>query len=102
MKTSPDFIDFICEQLKGVGHLRVKKMFGEYIIYVNEKPIIIVCENVAYTKKIEGMEKLFLKADVGYPYKGAKEHYILPLDDIVLTKKILEEVEKRTPLSKKW
>ena len=40
MATSEDFINYICEQISGVGEIRYKKMFGEYLVYVNEKPEI--------------------------------------------------------------
>ena len=44
MATTINFINYVCEQLKGVGVIRYRKMFGEYMVYVNDKPIIIVCD----------------------------------------------------------
>jgi TfoX/Sxy family transcriptional regulator of competence genes len=32
MSTTPDFIEFVCEQIRDVGEVRYKKMFGEYKI----------------------------------------------------------------------
>jgi TfoX/Sxy family transcriptional regulator of competence genes len=29
MATSVDYIEFVCEQIEGVGAVRYKKMFGE-------------------------------------------------------------------------
>ena len=34
MATSIDYIDYVCEQIRGVGEIRYKKMFGEYMVYV--------------------------------------------------------------------
>ncbi len=42
MATSIDYIEYVCEQIRGVGEIRYKKMFGEYMVYVNDKPVIIV------------------------------------------------------------
>ncbi len=42
MATSEEFIYYVCEQLKGIGTIRYKKMFGEYMVYINEKPIVLV------------------------------------------------------------
>ena len=40
-------------------------------------------------------------ADVGYPYKGAKEHYVLNIDDSEFSKNIVETLLLVTPLPKK-
>ena len=37
MSTSLDFIEYVCEQIAGVGPIRYRKMFGEYMVYVNER-----------------------------------------------------------------
>ncbi len=39
-------------------------------------------------------------AETGCPYKGAKEHYILDIDNSEFCKAIVTEVEKVTPLPK--
>ena len=40
MATSQEYVVFVLEQLRGAGFLRYRKMFGEYMVYVNEKPLI--------------------------------------------------------------
>ncbi len=101
MATSIDFINYICEQINGVGEIRYIKMFGEYLIYVNEKPLITVCDNMAFIKKLDVISELMKDAEVGFPYKGAKEHYILDIDNRELSKTVIEKVEKVTPIPKK-
>ena len=101
MATSIDFINYICEQINGVGEIRYIKMFGEYLIYVNEKPLITVCDNMAFIKKLDVISELMKDAEVGFPYKGAKEHYILNIDNRELSKTVIEKVEKVTPIPKK-
>ena len=51
MATTHEFINYVCEQLNGVGSVTYKKMFGEYMVYVNSKPILTVCDNTVYIKK---------------------------------------------------
>ena len=46
MACTTDYIDFICSQLEGVGVIRSKKMFGDWMIYIDEKPIILACDNI--------------------------------------------------------
>ncbi len=100
MATTNEFIEYVCEQICGVGEIRYKKMFGEYMVYVNNKPVIIVCNNTAYVKQLKEICDLMKEAEIGFPYKGAKEHYVLDIDDSELSKNIVVELEKVTPLPK--
>lgn len=100
MATSIDYIEYVCEQIKGIGEVRYKKMFGEYMVYVNDKPVIIVCDNVPFVKKLDCIENLMKNSDTGYPYNGAKEHYVLDIDNSDFCKKVVAEMEKVTPLPK--
>ena len=38
MSSSPEFVRYLCEQLEGTGEVRFRKMFGEYWIYLNDRP----------------------------------------------------------------
>lgn len=101
MATSEDFIRFVCEQLSGAGNISYKKMFGEYMVYLEGKPVCIVCDNVAFVKKLDCIQERMKNAGVGFPYNGAKEHYILDIDNADFSREIIAEIEKATPLPKK-
>ena len=101
MATTLDFIEFVCEQLSGIGTITYKKMFGEYMVYVNEKPVVIVCDNTAFVKKLDCIEDLMQDAETGYPYKGAKEHYVLDIDRQAFCKEIVSLIEQVTKVPKK-
>lgn len=98
MATSESFIKYVCDELNGIGNIRYRKMFGEYLVYINEKPILVVCDNTIYLKKLECIKDKMINSEVGYPYKGAKEHYILNIDDSKFSKEIIKEVESVTPV----
>lgn len=66
-------------------------MFGDYMIYLDEKPIILVCDNIAYIKRLPELSDFMADAESGIPYEGAKEHYILDVDH----KTVLQEVVSR-------
>ncbi len=55
-------------------------MFGDYCIYVDERPIALACDNIVYIKKHKAIEEMMADAEVGFPYDGAKEHYILDIE----------------------
>ncbi len=100
MATTNEYIEYVCEQIKGVGEIRYKKMFGEFMVYVNDKPIIIVCDNVAFVKKLDCIKDMMQNAETGYPYNGAKEHYVLDIDNNEFCKSVIIELEKVTPIPK--
>lgn len=101
MATSVEYIEFVCERINGNYDKRYKKMFGEYLVYANEKPIFLVCDNCVFIKKLKEVESLMSGADVGIPYSGAKEHYILDIENKELTDKIVDILVEITPVPKK-
>ncbi|CCV63815.1 Regulator of competence-specific genes [Alteracholeplasma palmae J233] len=100
MATDLSYIEFVCEYLKGYDY-RYKKMFGEYMIYINDKPILLVCDNTVFVKMHESIKDYTQNLDTGYPYNGAKEHYILDIEDRELSHKIIDILELNTKEKKK-
>ena len=100
MGTTIDFIEYICDQIAGVGEIRYKKMFGEYMVYVNGKPILLVCDNTVFVKVLPCLDETMREADRGFPYDGAKEHYVLDIDDAKSSKEVIAILEPVTPLPK--
>lgn len=100
MATTQDYIEFVCEQVRGEWDVRYKKMFGEYMVYINNKPVLTVCDNTVFVKQLDSIKSLMAGADTGYPYTGAKECYILDIEDAALAYPVLEILERETPLPK--
>lgn len=100
MATELSYIEFVCEQLRGED-ARYKKMFGEYMVYVEDKPVLLVCDNTVYVKKHEALSDLLSQAETGVPYGGAKEHYILDIEDADLVEKVVAVLKQVTPVPKK-
>ena len=50
MASTEGFIEFVIEQIGDIGNVRYRKMFGEYMVYVNDKPILLVCDDTVYVK----------------------------------------------------
>ena len=101
MATSVEFIQYVCEQIHGIGDVRYKKMFGEYMVYVNDKPVILVCDNTVFVKQLDCIAEAMRGAKVSVPYDGAKPHYILDIDNAEFAKAIVGQLEAVTPLPKK-
>lgn len=100
MATSPDFIEYVCEQISGAGAIRYKKMFGEYMVYVEEKPILLVCDNTVYVKILDCIRDKMKEAQKGFPYDRAKEHYILDIDNREFSQEIIALLLPYIPIPK--
>lgn len=103
MATTKEYIAFVCEQIERYGDVRYRKMFGEYMAYLNEKPVLLVCDNTVFVKKwpeVEPIMKAF-NAECGFPYEGAKEHFILDIENRALLDRLMPILEEITPMPKK-
>lgn len=100
MATTQEYIEYVCEQIQGTGEIRYRKMFGEFMIYVNDKPVITVCNNIAFVKKLEMIQEIMKDAECGFPYEGAKEHYILDIDNRDFCREVVKKLEAVTPIPK--
>ena len=101
MASSPDFVNYICEQLEGLGAVRSRKMFGEYMVYLNDKPVLIICGDRPMVKMLPCLEELLRGRPAEPPYEGAKDHYLLDPDDRDTLRQAVRLAEEVTPLPKK-
>lgn len=93
MATTPEYLEFVLEQLPPLRAIRSRKMFGEYMIYLNDKPILTLCDNTVFVKKLPVLVDIMANSACGCPYEGAKEHYILDVEDYGLTERVLTLAE---------
>ena len=100
MATSKEYIEFVCEQLDGIENVTYRKMFGEYMVYLNDRPVLLVCDNTVFVKRLPELADLMKSAPTGVPYSGSKEHYILDMDDTERATAVLAVLERVTPLPK--
>lgn len=100
MATDLSYIQFVCEQLRGED-ATYKKMFGEYMVYIEGKPVLLVCDNTVFVKEVKELEEIMSEADKGFPYDGAKECYILDIENVELVEKVVAVLKEVIPLPKK-
>ena len=101
MACSQEFIEFISETLSSLGEVKSRKMMGDYIIYLNEKCVITACDNNLYVKMYPQLEELLKGAEIGKPYQGSKDHYILEETNPVLMRKAISIIWNILPDSKR-
>ena len=102
MATSLDYVQYVAEQIEGNFAVRYRKMFGEYMIYCNDKPVLLLCDDTVFVKILpETTEILGVNAPSDFPYPGAKAHYVVDPDDRERFNALVAVLEAITPLPKK-
>ena len=101
MATSSEYVTFVCEQIHGYGDVRCRQMFGEYMVYLNDKPIFMVCDNTVYVKQLPVLADLLSDAQTGSPNDGAKPHYLIDPTDASLLNRLVPLLEAHTPVPAK-
>ncbi|MDR2538740.1 MAG: TfoX/Sxy family protein [Bifidobacteriaceae bacterium] len=90
MTTFQEFVEYVCEQIADTGLVRYRKMFGDYQVYINDKPILLVCDNTVFVKILPELDSLMSHAEKNYPYPGAKEWYMLDIENNELAHDVVE------------
>jgi TfoX/Sxy family transcriptional regulator of competence genes len=103
MSSKPQTADFILEQL-GTLNVRVRKMFGEYGLYCDDKLPAFICDDTLFVKILDANETLATGLKKGPCYPGSKDYYIVPderLDDHAWLQSIIQTTANALPLKKK-
>ena len=56
---------------------------------VDEKPVFLVCDNTVFVKKFPELSEIMNGSACGFPYDGAKESYILDIENDGLLEKVV-------------
>lgn len=102
MSTRPEFVQYLLDQLEGLGELRAQKMFGDHLIYLNDRPALLVCDGTPFAKPLPCVAELLKDRPTAPPYEGAKEaHYVLDPEDRDTLRRAAELVSQNSPPPKK-
>jgi len=102
MATKLSTIEFLVEQLHGVGDVAYKKMFGEYVVYLNTKPVFLICDDTLFVKDIPELQELLKGCDKVPPYTGARPHFVIDnVDDREFLVEVAQILEKVLPFPRK-
>lgn len=82
MATDKDFAQYIADQMTRAGEVTLKRMFGEYGLYLNGTFFAMICDNRLLFKPTEAGRKLLVTPELREPYPGAKPcFYVENADD---------------------
>lgn len=72
MASSAGFLEYVRDQI-GLGDaLGWRKMFGEYALYLDERMVALVCDDMLYVKPTDAGRALLDDVDEVPPFPGAK------------------------------
>lgn len=93
MASSLEFVNFVYDQLSGIGDITFKKMFGEYGFYCDGKYFACVCDDQFFVKITDAGNEFIQNGETAPPYEGAKPCFLITeLDD----REFLKELTLRT------
>lgn len=105
MATSAEFKDFVVECLERASseiglklRFDTRKMFGEYCVYAFDggakKVLFLLCDEMVFAKKFEALNEFTSQNaehfDTSFPFEGAKEHFIIDIENTELLGKFLQ------------
>lgn len=97
MAGSIEFVDFVCRQISPAGDVSWRKMFGDYVVYLDGKPVFTVCDDTCYAKDLPAVARLLPAAERGCPYDGAREHIIVDVGHGELAVRVARRCGRRCP-----
>jgi DNA transformation protein len=99
MATDADFAEYVREQSRAAGEVSLKKMFGEYAVYVDGIVVALACDNQLFLKATTATAARLAGATMAPPYPGAKPHAVIDewLDDPEALAALLRDTAKALP-----
>ncbi|MBU1108502.1 MAG: TfoX/Sxy family protein [Candidatus Riflebacteria bacterium] len=102
MASDLNFVEFIVEQLEGVGGVSYRKMFGEYAVYCKGKVVALICDNQLFVKPTKAGRSFIGEVVEAAPYPGAKPSFLIEgqFEDREWISQLVCLTEKELPLPK--
>lgn len=83
MATDPRTAEHLVEILRAAGPVSLRRMFGEYAVYLDGRVVGLICDDQLFLKDRPESRAILPEAATGTPYPGAKPHLLIEaeLDD---------------------
>lgn len=102
MASNKDYLDFILEQLSGLGNVTYRAMMGEYILYWRGKIIGGIYDDRFLVKPTKSALAMMPDAGREIPYEGAKEMLLVDnVDSREFLAELITAIYGELPVPKK-
>lgn len=82
MASSQAFVNSIVSQLSLAGDVRSRSMFGEYVLYCDDKVVALICDDQLFMKITPASGQYLDSSHNAPPYPGAKNSLRVPLEKL--------------------
>lgn len=91
MASTPEFVEFVAEQLGDAGAITCRKMFGEYGVYCDGVFFACICDNQFFVKITKPGKEFMPDGETAPPYEGARPYFLVTdLDDREFLKELTQ------------
>ena len=105
MASTKEYLDYVLDQLSGLGDITFRPMMGEYILYCQGKPVGGVFDDRLLLKATPTALRLLaeagLEAPLERPYDGAKEMLLADVDRPELLCRLVQAIADELPAARK-
>jgi TfoX/Sxy family transcriptional regulator of competence genes len=101
MSTEKTTVEFLLGKLGNSHRIRVRAMFGEYALYVDNKVVGLICNDQLYIKIVSASKSLEKICEQDSPFQGAKNQYVVEESQYDLLDEIIFNIAKSLPEPKK-
>jgi TfoX/Sxy family transcriptional regulator of competence genes len=77
MKKNNSFVTFVMDQLRGVGAVSCRAMFGGHAVYCDAKVVALICDDQLFVKPTESGREMLENVVEKPPYPGAKPYFLI-------------------------
>lgn len=80
MATSSETIDYLMDQIRDLPGTRTRKMFGEYCLYLDDRPIAFVCDDELFVKPTGSGRDFIGEPEQAHAYPGSSLYFRITQD----------------------
>lgn len=101
MASSPEFVSYAADQMRGAGNITYRKMFGEYGVYCDGKIFALICDDQLFIKITEAGRAVCPEFEEAPPYEGAKPYFLVEeIDDREFLTRLVTATVRELPAPK--
>jgi len=84
MNNSKDTLAYFIKKLGNSTRISTRTEQGECTLYADGKPVALICDDLLYIPVCGASMPLENICDKGFPYLGAKQHYVINEEQLAL------------------
>ena len=100
MGSTPEFVQFVADQLSLAGDITYRKMFGEYGLYCDGKFFATVEDNQLFIKITAIGGQLLGHPSASIPHEGSRMYLVENLEDRVFLAQLVQATCQALPAPK--